>query len=196
MRIRPGDLVAAAGERLELGQQRVVDEVEQRVAGDALVVGGPVGPAQMLRERRLVVVAEQFELLLAVVEDLQEEHPAELFEALGVAVGAGVLAHDVLDGFDEIGDVGHRSGGFLVERDFEFPDGGEVVCLAAEEIDDFDWRAERSEWIDFQDFERLDAPDAAVGILVEQRVEHGARLLAVLGEDVALLDTARRARGE
>ena len=43
-----GDLVAAAGERLELGQQRVVDEVEQRLAGDAFVVGGPVGPAQML----------------------------------------------------------------------------------------------------------------------------------------------------
>ena len=36
-----GDLVAAAGERLELGQQRVVDEVEQRVAGDAFFVGGP-----------------------------------------------------------------------------------------------------------------------------------------------------------
>ena len=37
-----GDLVAAAGERLELRQERVVDEVEQRVAGDAFGVGGPV----------------------------------------------------------------------------------------------------------------------------------------------------------
>ena len=102
----------------ELGQERVVDEVEQRVAGDAFVVGGPGRPAQMLRERRLVVVAEQFEFLLAVVEDLEEEHPAELFEALRVAVGAGVLAHDVLDGFDEIGDVGHGSGCFLIELRF------------------------------------------------------------------------------
>ena len=104
----PRDLVRAAGQRLQLGQQRVVDEVEQRIAGDALVVGGPGGPAQMLRQRRLVVVAQEFELLFAVVEDLEKEHPAELFEALRVAVGAGVLAHDVLDGFDEVGDVGHR----------------------------------------------------------------------------------------
>ena len=36
--MRPAILSAAAGERLELGQERVVDEVEQRVAGDAFVV--------------------------------------------------------------------------------------------------------------------------------------------------------------
>jgi hypothetical protein len=28
---------------------------------------------------------------------------------LGVAVGAGVLAHDILDGFDDVGDVGHEA---------------------------------------------------------------------------------------
>ena len=66
----------------------------------------------MLRQRRLVVVAQEFHLLLAVVEDLEEEHPAELFQALRVAIGAGVLAHDVLDGFDDIGDVGHVMGCF------------------------------------------------------------------------------------
>lgn len=27
--------------------------------------------------------------------------------ALGVTIGAGILAHDVLDGFDDVGDVGH-----------------------------------------------------------------------------------------
>ena len=54
-----------------------------------------------------VVVTDEFHLLFAVVEDFQEEHPPELFEPLRVAVGAGVLAHDVLDGFDEVGDVGH-----------------------------------------------------------------------------------------
>ena len=67
----------------------------------------PGRPAQMLRQRRLVVVAQEFEFLLAVVEDLQKEHPAELFEPLRIAVGAGVLAHDVLDGFDDVGDIGH-----------------------------------------------------------------------------------------
>ena len=124
----------------------------------------------MLRQRRLVVVAEELQLLLAVVEDLEEEHPAELLEALRIAVGAGVLAHDVLNGFDEIGDVGHGSGCFLIECGFEFADGGEVLCLAAEEFDDLDRRAERGERIDFENFQRLDAPDAAVGVFVEQRI--------------------------
>ena len=114
--MRPAILSRAAGQSLELRQERVVDEVEQRFAGDAFVVGGPGGPAQVLRERRLVVVAEEFEFLFAVVEDLQEEHPAELLEALRVAVGAGVLAHDVLDGFDEVGDVGHGREKYLTRK--------------------------------------------------------------------------------
>ncbi len=102
-----GDLVATAGEGLELREERVVDEVEERVASDAFVVNSPIGPAQSFRQRRFVIVAEEFHLLLAVVEDLEEEHPAELFETLGIAVGAGILAHDVLDGFDDVGDVCH-----------------------------------------------------------------------------------------
>src|SRR5215208_1178793 len=61
----------------------------------------------MLRQWRPVVVAEKLELLLPVIEDLEEEHPAELLEPLRVAVRAGVLAHDVLDGFDDVGDVRH-----------------------------------------------------------------------------------------
>ena len=40
-------------------------------------------------------------------ETARRANNAELLQALGVAVGAGVLAHDVLDGFDEVGDVGH-----------------------------------------------------------------------------------------
>ena len=50
--------------------------------------------------------------------------------------------------------------------------------------------------IDLEDLERLDArqmPPSA--ILVEQRVEHRARLVAVLGEDVTLLARCPRARG-
>ena len=84
----------------------------------------PSASAAQLRQRRcfgqrgLVVVAQEFQLLLAVVEDLEEEHPDQLLEALGVAVDAGVLAHDVLDGFDEVGDVGHGSGGLLIEVRF------------------------------------------------------------------------------
>jgi hypothetical protein len=45
-------------------------------------------------------VLQQLQLLLAVVPDLEEQEPDELADALGVAVDADVLAHDVLDGLD------------------------------------------------------------------------------------------------
>ena len=48
----------------------------------------------------------------------------------------------LLDDFDDIGDIGHGSGRLEVKFDFKFVDGGKVVLLAAEEINDFDWRAE------------------------------------------------------
>ena len=102
-----GDHAVGAAQGLQLGQEGVVDEPQQRVARDALLVGRPGRPAQVLREGGLVVVAKEFELLLAVIEDFQEQHPPELLQPLGVAIGAGVLAHDVLDGFDDVGDVGH-----------------------------------------------------------------------------------------
>ena len=41
-------------------------------------------------------------LEVLVVDDLEKEHPAELFQALRIAVGAGVLAHDVLNAFDDV----------------------------------------------------------------------------------------------
>ena len=120
----------------------------------------------MLRQWRLVVIAQEFEFLFTVVEDFEKEHPAKLFEALGIAVGAGVLAHDVLDGFDEVGNVGHGSRCFLVQLGFEFTDRGKVVIPAAERFDDFNRRAEGGERIDFQDFQRLDAPEATIRILL------------------------------
>jgi hypothetical protein len=36
-----------------------------------------------------------------VVENLEKQNPGELGDALGIAVDAGILAHDVLDGLDE-----------------------------------------------------------------------------------------------
>ena len=62
--------------------------------------------AQVVGQRGFVVVFEEFQLSFAVVEDLEEEHPAELTDALSVTIDAGVLAHDVLNGFDEVSD-GH-----------------------------------------------------------------------------------------
>jgi len=101
------DDVAAAGEDFQCWEQVVVGKGEQRIAGDAFFIGGPVGPSEFLGQRGFVVVAQDFHLLFAVVEDLQEEHPAELSEALGITIDTSVFAHDVLDGFDEVGDVGH-----------------------------------------------------------------------------------------
>ena len=90
---------------LEAGKQVVVDESQQLVAGHALVVGCPAAPAEAVRDRRDVGRVELV-LDLLVVVDLEEEHPDQLRDALRVAVHAGVLAHDVLDRFDEGGD-GH-----------------------------------------------------------------------------------------
>ena len=64
----------------------------------------------------------QLELLVLVVDDLEEEHPAELGDALGVAIDADVLAHDVLDGFDGVAD-GHGLGDLLIEGGLQFVDG-------------------------------------------------------------------------
>ena len=95
---------------LEGGEELVVDEVEQLVAGHAFRVGRPVAPAQRLGDRRAVVVVEQLVLGFLVVVDLEEEHPDELADALRVAIDADILAHDVLDGFDEGGEGHDRSG--------------------------------------------------------------------------------------
>jgi len=46
----------------------------------------------------------QLQFLILIVHDLQEEHPAELADALGIAIDAGILAHDILDGFDGVTD--------------------------------------------------------------------------------------------
>ena len=62
--------------------------------------------SELLRDRRAVVVLRQLQFLILIVDDLEEEHPAQLADALGVAIDADVLAHDVLDGFDDGAD-GH-----------------------------------------------------------------------------------------
>ena len=69
--------IAASGKGLELGQERVVHEVQELPPRDALLVRGPGRPAQVFGDGRLVVAAQEGELLLPVVEYLEEEHPAE-----------------------------------------------------------------------------------------------------------------------
>jgi hypothetical protein len=61
-------------------------------------------PLERLRDGRAVAVAGLLVLLVLVVDDLEEEHPAQLADPLGV--DAHVLPHDVLDGLDRGAD-GH-----------------------------------------------------------------------------------------
>jgi hypothetical protein len=97
-------------ELAEVGEEAVggvVDEEDEFIAGDALGIGGPVPPLELLRDNGLVAVAEEFEFLVFIVQDFQEEHPAELLQPLGIARDSTVLPHDVADVFDDGGDVGH-----------------------------------------------------------------------------------------
>jgi hypothetical protein len=57
--------------------------------------------------------------LLLVVEDFQKNQPDHLADALRVTIDAYVLAHDVLDGFDECTDWHKlsRSPSFLPARE-------------------------------------------------------------------------------
>ena len=60
--------------------------------------------------------------------------------------------------------------------------------------DELDRGAEVGERLDAEDPDVLDGAEALVGVLVEQRVEHGAGLVAVLGEHVALRTFSARSR--
>ena len=98
---------AAAGRKiLQLREEIAVDKGEEFLAGDAFRVGGPGAPLQASGDRRAIFVAELLQFLILIVDDLEEKHPAKLTDALGVPIDAHVLAHDVLNGFDECAD-GH-----------------------------------------------------------------------------------------
>ena len=91
-----------------------VDEREERVPRDPFGISGPGPPLEVGGDGRAVAVLQELELLVLVVDDLEKEHPAELTDALGITIDTGILAHDILNGFDERADR-HVSGCFLVE---------------------------------------------------------------------------------
>ena len=159
MRARGG----VGGQVLERGEELDVDEVQQLLAGDALGVGGPFAPLQVLGDGREVIVLEQFEFLVLVVDNLEKEHPAKLADALGVTVDAGVLAHDVLDGFNEGADR-HGSGRVLVEFGLQVVDGLLEAGFAAKGAHQFDGRAERIQWRDSKHVDVVEVQDTFVGV--------------------------------
>ncbi len=92
---------------LEGGEEVFVHKLQQSLARHAFGIGRPVAPAQVLGDGAFVVVAGEFEFFFQRVKHLEEQQPGELADALGVAIHARVLAHDVLDGFDDGGEGGH-----------------------------------------------------------------------------------------
>ena len=81
-------LLSGDREFLELGEEFGVDEGEQLFAGDALRVGSPRAPTELFWDGRAVALLHQLHLLVLVIDDLEEKHPAELGDALGIAVHA------------------------------------------------------------------------------------------------------------
>src|SRR5690606_16126681 len=78
-----------------------------------------------------------------------------------------------------------------VQRALQFPDRLEVLLLGAEAADELDRRPELGERTHPEDLDALDGLDPLVGVLVEERVEDRAGLVAVAGEVVALPDPLR-----
>ena len=103
------------GEVLQSWKKFGVDEIQEVVAGYAFRIGGPGAPTKRNRDWRAIAGSQKFELLVLIVDDFQEEHPAKLRQSLRVAIDTGVLPHDVLNRFDGIAD-GHGLRGLLIKR--------------------------------------------------------------------------------
>ena len=86
----------------------------------------------ILRQWRFVGIVKKFKLGFTVIKDFEKEHPTELGKALGITIDASIFAHDVLDGFDEIRNIGHGLSSFLIKSKLKFTDGSEVCRLATE----------------------------------------------------------------
>src|SRR5262249_52649067 len=84
-------------ETFQSWKQVRVDKFKERVTGNPLWIGSPVPPASAFRDRRDVFSVKQLTLLVLVVDDLQKEHPAELRNALSIAIHACILSHEILN---------------------------------------------------------------------------------------------------
>ena len=91
---------------LQHREQRVIDEVQQRIAchgAAGFIVMCPVCPAALFRYDRHIVLVIKLPILLLGVIYFQKQHPCDLLDALGVTVDARVIAHDVTKSFYKSG---------------------------------------------------------------------------------------------
>ena len=116
-------VLSGAGQLLELGEKLIIDKGHERVAGQSFGIGGPGSPLELSRDGRTVAVLHHLQFSVLVIDDLEEEHPTELGDALGVAIDADILAHNVLNGFDGGSHIHKESGCLFVDCGLEFVDG-------------------------------------------------------------------------
>jgi hypothetical protein len=114
----------------------MVDEEDQLFTCDALGVGGPVPPLEFLRDDGLVTVADEFEFLIFVVKDFQEEHPAELLQPLGVAGDSTVFCRMMLRTFLMMDEMLGISSGYFIKFVGQGVDGGVIGRFASEGAND------------------------------------------------------------
>ena len=86
-------------------EQLSVHEVEKRIAGErlaVLVVDRPIAPTQFLRNDGGVFLVVKLPNLLFGVIHFQKENPYHLLNALGIAVDARIVAHDILQALYQV----------------------------------------------------------------------------------------------
>jgi len=81
-------LLACYGEFLKLREELDINKGKEFLPRDAFGIRRPAAPPEFFRDGRAIPVLHQLQLLVLVVDDFQEEHPAELRDALGVAIDA------------------------------------------------------------------------------------------------------------
>ncbi len=94
------------GQFLERGEQVIIDEIEQFVAGKGMsvfVVGCPVAPAARFGNDGMEsAVGFELPFIFLRVIDFEEEEPCHLFDTLRVTGDTGILTHHILQSFNEI----------------------------------------------------------------------------------------------
>ena len=180
-------LLSGDGEFLELGKSWVLMNVSSSSPVMPSGSAAQRAPTEVCRDGRAVALLHQLQLLVLVVDDFEEEHPAELRDALGIAIDAGVLAHDVLNGFDGVAN-GHSLSFLLVKRGLEFMHGEHEIRARPELLDELKGRSHRIKRRDLQNARVPKIDDALVLVFLQQRFEHGAGLRTIFGENIALAD--------
>ena len=92
------------GKGFERREQSVVHEIEKHLSGHCrtgTVVRRPIRPSARVGNDGSVARFVEFPVALLHVVHFEKEHPRNLLDALGIAIDAGVIAHDISDSFDK-----------------------------------------------------------------------------------------------